>query len=152
MQFKKHIKRTQERPGGIVDIEVITKLMGAPCSIVVQSAMICLLVAETYHLQQHCSSRPCDKGSLPVNLEIPGGWDQGVLLIIERHITRMLFQNMLAKHLSWTCIQHPAMIGVLQVRVTRGKLASGTAIARPAVLARRSRTRTYEGKLLSYST
>lgn len=39
----------------------------------------------------------------------------------------------------------------LQVRITRGKLASGSAIPRPALLARSSRTRSYVGALLTSS-
>ena len=35
----------------------------------------------------------------------------------------------------------------LQVRITRGKLASGSSIPRPALLAKSSRTRSYVGEL-----
>lgn len=57
LQYKKHIKRTQDRPGGIVDIEVrqqtFPEAMLQRCFPAMSTA--CCLHAETYCLQQCCS-------------------------------------------------------------------------------------------------
>lgn len=82
--FKKHIKRTQDRPGGIVDIE-----------------------------------KPVAYSN--VSLVDP--------------VTKAACRT------SWRFLEDGT-----KVRITQGKLASGSAIPRPALLARASRTRSYVGK------
>ncbi|KAL3139644.1 hypothetical protein ABBQ38_003961 [Trebouxia sp. C0009 RCD-2024] len=82
--FKKHIKRTQDRPGGIVDIEK------------------------------------------------PIAYSNVALI---DPVTKAACRT------SWRYLEDGT-----KVRITHGKLASGTAIPRPAVLARASRTRSYVGK------
>lgn len=82
--FKKHIKRTQDRPGGIVDIE-------KP------------IAYSNVSLIDPVTKAPC--------------------------------------RVSWRYLADGA-----KVRITRGKLASESAIARPASLNRRSRIRSYVGK------
>lgn len=82
--YKKHIKRTQDRPGGIVDIE-------KP------------IAYSNVALIDPVTKAPCRS--------------------------------------SWRYLEDGT-----KVRVTRGKLSSGSAIPRPAVLARACRTRSYVGK------
>lgn len=82
--FKKHIKRTQERPGGIVDIE-------KP------------IAYSNVALIDPVTKAPC--------------------------------------RTSWRYLEDGT-----KVRITRGKLASGSSIPRPALLAKSSRTRSYVGK------
>lgn len=81
---KKHIKRTQERPGGIVDIE-------KP------------IAYSNVALIDPVTKAPCRS--------------------------------------TWRYLEDGT-----KVRITRGKLASGSPIPRPALLARSSRTRSYVGK------